>query len=137
MRFSLGVAALATAVVTTAAQIVAASVSSDSTWITNPYLAFVGGFVITIYVHNALTRGPRRSRHPERLVTIGAVVIVLIALVPIWLGGREDGYKVQMSAQFLALAVCIVGLVPPLVRARNAAAEAASAAADTGEPSDG
>ena len=132
MRFSLGVAALATAIVTTAAQIVAASVSSDTTWLTNPYLAFIGGFVITIYVHNALTRGPRRSRRPERLVTVGAVVIVLIALVPIWLGGRERGFQVQMSAQFIALAVCIVGLLPPLVRARNAAADAASSA-DTGD----
>ena len=133
MRFSLGVAALATAIVTTAAQIVAASVSSDSTWLTNPYLAFVGGFVITIYVHNALTRGPRRSTRPERLITVGAVVIVLIALVPIWLGGREDGFKVQMSAQFIALAVCIVGLLPPLIRARNAAADAAPSSADTGD----
>ena len=133
MRFSLGVAALATAIVTTAAQIVAASVSSDTTWLTNPYLDFTGAFVITIYVHNALTRGPRRSTRPERPITVGAVVIVLIALVPIWLGGREDGFKVQMSAQFLALAVCIVGLMPPLVRARNAAADAAPSSADTGD----
>lgn len=130
MRFSLGVAALATAIVTAAAQILAASISPDTTWLTNPYLAFIGGFVITVYVHNALTRGPRRSRRPERLVTIGAVVIVLIALIPIWLGGRERGFQVQMSAQFIALAVCIAGLLPPLVRTRNAASEAAATLTD-------
>ena len=133
MRFSLGVAALATAIVTAAAQILAASISPDTTWLTNPYLAFIGGFVITVYVHNALTRGPRRSRRPERLVTIGAVLIVLIALIPIWLGGRERGFQVQMSAQFIALAVCIAGLLPPLVRARNAAAEASATLTDGDE----
>jgi hypothetical protein len=121
MRFSLGVAALATAVVTTAAQIVAASIEGDATWITNPYLAFVGGFVITVYAHNALTRGPRRSQRPERLVTVFAVVILVVALLPIWLGGREAGFKIQMTAQFVALALCLVGLLPPIVRARNAA----------------
>ncbi|MEY2975499.1 MAG: hypothetical protein RIR49_1919 [Actinomycetota bacterium] len=129
MRLSLGVAALATAVVTAAAQILVASIESDTTRITNPYLAFLGGFVITIYAHNALTRGPRRSQRPERLVTVFAVVILALALLPIWLGDREAGFKLQMSAQFVALALCLIGLLPPIVKARNAADAARAATA--------
>ena len=126
MKFSLGVAALATAVVTTAALLVAAVIEPDTAWETNPFIAFVGALLITVYANNALTKG-RTPSNPQRAVTMMSIIVLIIVLVPTWLGGRGLGYQLQMTAQFVALAVCLIGLLPPLARAAGTESNDSSA----------
>ena len=118
MKFSLAVVALATAVVTTVALLVAAAIEPDTAWETNPFIAFIGALLITVYAHNALTRG-RTPSNAQRAVALMSIVVLIIVLVPTWLGGRGLGYQLQMTAQLVALAVCLIGLLPPLVRAKS------------------
>ncbi len=116
MKFSLAVVALATAVVTTVALLVAAAIEPDTAWETNPFIAFIGALLITVYANNALTRG-RTPSNAQRAVTLTSIVVLIIVLVPTWLGGRGFGYQLQMTAQLVALAICLIGLLPPLARA--------------------
>lgn len=118
MKFSLAVVALATAVVTTVALLIAAAIEPDTAWETNPFIAFTGALFITVYANNALTKG-RTPTNPQRAVTLMSIVVLIIVLVPTWLGGRGLGYQLQMTAQLVALAVCLIGLLPPLVRAKS------------------
>jgi len=118
MRFSLGIAALATAVVTAAAQVVAAQIRSDNSWVTNPFIAFFGALIITVYAYTSLTRQPHEVKRPELVVGGLGAVVLLASLIPTWLGSQEAGFKLQMTAQMVALVVCLVGLLPPIVRAK-------------------
>lgn len=121
MKFSAGVAVFATAIVTTAAQLVAAQIKSDTTWMTSPFIAFFGAIIVTLYAYKSLNDMAARVPRPDRIMTVLGAIILLVTLLPVWLGGRESGFKIQMTAQIVALVACLIGLLPPLVRARNSA----------------